>query len=46
MIRNDVNMTVQTAEEMLKEQWLLEVIQDEPDLFWLAGWGGRSLLMT
>ena len=32
-----VNTTVQKVEDIPKEQWFLEAIQDGPDLFLLAG---------
>ncbi|KZT22467.1 hypothetical protein NEOLEDRAFT_1137924 [Neolentinus lepideus HHB14362 ss-1] len=34
---NDVNTTVQKVENMVKEQWFAEAIQDEPDFFLLVG---------
>ena len=34
---NDVNTTVEKVESMVKEKWFLEAIQEEPDLFLLAG---------
>jgi len=34
---NSANTTVQKVEDMVKEQWFLEAIQDAPDLFLLAG---------
>ncbi|KAF8920560.1 Metallo-dependent phosphatase-like protein [Mucidula mucida] len=34
---NDNGTTVQKVESMVKEPWFLEAIQDEPDLFLLAG---------
>ncbi|KAJ4471596.1 Metallo-dependent phosphatase-like protein [Lentinula aciculospora] len=34
---NDVNTTVQTVADMVKEQWFTEAIAEEPDVFVLAG---------
>ncbi|KAL0564807.1 hypothetical protein V5O48_017229 [Marasmius crinis-equi] len=34
---NDNNTTVQKIADMVKEQWFLDAIQDEPDLFLLTG---------
>ncbi|PFH52209.1 hypothetical protein AMATHDRAFT_2451 [Amanita thiersii Skay4041] len=34
---NDRNTTVQKVEDMVKERWFAEAIQEEPDLFLLAG---------
>ncbi|KAF8058688.1 Metallo-dependent phosphatase-like protein [Lyophyllum atratum] len=34
---NDKNTTVQKVADMVKEQWFAEAIQEEPDLFLLAG---------
>ncbi|KAG1737747.1 Metallo-dependent phosphatase-like protein [Suillus lakei] len=34
---NDVNTTVQTVEDMVKEQWFVEAIAEEPDVFVLIG---------
>ena len=34
---NDVNTTAQNVEDMVKEQWFLEAIQDEPGPFLFAG---------
>ncbi|KAF9052347.1 hypothetical protein BDZ89DRAFT_425324 [Hymenopellis radicata] len=34
---NDNGTTVQKVEDMVKEPWFLEAIQDEPDFFLLAG---------
>ncbi|PIL26310.1 hypothetical protein GSI_12066 [Ganoderma sinense ZZ0214-1] len=34
---NDVNTTVQKVEDMVKEQWFAEAINDEPDFFLLVG---------
>ena len=41
-IGNDVNTIMQKAEDMVNEQWFLGAIQDEPDLFLLAGWAFAS----
>ncbi|KAG2747789.1 hypothetical protein P692DRAFT_20875533 [Suillus brevipes Sb2] len=30
---NDVNTAVQTVEDMVKEQWFVEAIAEEPDVF-------------
>ncbi|KAG2341816.1 hypothetical protein BDR05DRAFT_887397 [Suillus weaverae] len=35
--QNDVNTTVQTVENMVKEQWFIEAIAEEPDVFVLIG---------
>lgn len=34
---NDVNTTVQTVADMVKEQWFAEAIAEEPDVFLLIG---------
>ncbi|RDX45298.1 hypothetical protein OH76DRAFT_1358128 [Lentinus brumalis] len=34
---NDVNTTVQKVEDMVKEHWFAEAIEEEPDFFLLAG---------
>ncbi|EPQ55276.1 hypothetical protein GLOTRDRAFT_76623, partial [Gloeophyllum trabeum ATCC 11539] len=34
---NDVNTTVQKVEDMVKEAWFAQAIQDEPDFFLLVG---------
>ncbi|KAI0645155.1 Metallo-dependent phosphatase-like protein [Trametes meyenii] len=34
---NDVNTTVQKVEDMVKERWFAEAIEDEPDFFLLVG---------
>ncbi|OJA20846.1 hypothetical protein AZE42_02508 [Rhizopogon vesiculosus] len=34
---NDVNTTVQTVADMVKEQWFAEAIAEEPDVFVLVG---------
>jgi len=34
---NTINTTVQKVGSMVKEAWFQEAIQDEPDLFLLAG---------
>ncbi|KIK61123.1 hypothetical protein GYMLUDRAFT_43221 [Collybiopsis luxurians FD-317 M1] len=34
---NDVNTTVQKVEDMVKEQWFAGAIEEEPDVFVLAG---------
>ncbi|OCH90565.1 hypothetical protein OBBRIDRAFT_834882 [Obba rivulosa] len=34
---NDVNTTVQTVADMVKEEWFAEAIKDEPDFFLLIG---------
>ncbi|KAF5365960.1 hypothetical protein D9758_006656 [Tetrapyrgos nigripes] len=34
---NDVNTTVQKVEDMVKEEWFLSAIEEEPDFFLLAG---------
>lgn len=35
---NDKNTTVQKVEDMVKEQWFHDAIQEEPDFFLLAGY--------
>ncbi|KAG2138338.1 Metallo-dependent phosphatase-like protein [Suillus clintonianus] len=35
--QNDVNTTVQTVDDMVKEQWFAEAIVEEPDVFVLIG---------
>lgn len=34
---NDDNTTVQTVEDMVKEDWFVDAIQEEPDVFLLVG---------
>ena len=34
---NDKNTTVQKVEDMVKEQWFHEAIEEEPDFFLLVG---------
>ncbi|KAG1775218.1 Metallo-dependent phosphatase-like protein [Suillus placidus] len=35
--QNDVNTTVQTVDNMVREQWFIEAIAEEPDVFVLIG---------